>query len=183
MKKNKLLVLLSLFVLTSCNTQNNIKEYDYSADKDRILVKDFTLNNARTCASGIKAYRYNTTCFGIDIFYYLDKSTFIGDHSLNITGYIIIAREFDPMDRMNEYKPLYKACDEIINNKEYNWSKEKGKDRLVPIFVTYKTVYTLSEAYNFNYINDDNLSNIKDLYNNHLDECKVNIRFFSYNTF
>lgn len=50
------------------------------------------------------------------------------------------------------------------------------------IFIN-NNIYTLTEAYNLNYINDDNLSNIKDLYNNHLDECKVNIRFFSYNTF
>lgn len=183
MKKNKLLSLLSLFVLTSCNTQSNIKEYDYNSyDEDRILIKDFTLNNARDCARGIRAYRYNTTCFGIDIFYYLEKTITEISFQSYVKGYFIIAREFDPMDRMNEYKPLYKSYYEIINNKEYDWSKEKGKDRLVPIFVTYETVYTLTEAYNLNYINDDNLSNIKDLYNNHLDECKVNIRFFSYNS-
>ena len=95
-----------------------------------------------------------------------------------------MAREFDPLDRMHEYLDLAQNENEKINGIIYSWNKKDIDDRpLIPIFVTYETVYTLTEAYNLNYINDDNLSNIKDLYNNHLDECKVNIRFFSYNTF
>ena len=52
----------------------------------------------------------------------------------------------------------------------------------MPILVTFRNVYTLSEAYNLNYINDETLSNVADLYFNHLEECKVNIRFMSYNS-
>lgn len=186
MKKIKILLsVLSLFLFTSCNTQNNIKEYDYNTyDKDRILVKDFTLNDARECARGIKKYCYNVNCFAIDIFYYLDKTTTEVSFQSYVKGYIIMAREFDPLDKMHEYIDLTQSRKEEINNKIYSWNKKDFNDYdLIPIFVTYKTVYTLGEAYNLNYIDDNNLTNISDLYYNHLDECKVNIRFFSYNTF
>ena len=185
MKKIKLLVLLCLLSLTSCNTQSNIKEYDNNTyDEDKVLLKDFTLNNARDCVRGIRAYRYNSNRFAIDIFYYLEKTiTEVSFHSY-VEGYVVMAREFDPLDRMHEYLDLAQNENEKINGVIYSWNKKDIDDRpLIPIFVTYETVYTLTEAYNLNYINDDNLSNINNLYNNHLDECKVKIRFFSYNTF
>lgn len=184
MKKiNKILPILSLFLLSSCNTQSETKEYDYNNyDEDRILVKDFTLNNARICARSIRRYRNNTSCFGIDIFYYLGKYSTEKEFYISTTGYIIIAREFDPLFNMLEYASLAIPY-EVINGKEYSWTKESTKcNTLVPAFVNKDTVYSLKEAYNLNYITEDNLLNISDLYFNHLEECKVNIRFISYNS-
>ncbi len=183
MKKiNKLLIMLPIFCLVSCNNQNNIKEYDLSTDENRVLVKDFTLYDAVDCARYIRKCRYSTSCFFIDIFHYFEKSVYTIDNYNAGTGYIITARELDPLDRMGEYLTLGVPYEEI-NGKEYYWNKKNDQSySLIPILVTFQNIYTLSEAYNLNYINDKTLSNVTDLYFNHLEDCKVNIRFKSYNS-
>lgn len=183
MKKNRILFsVLCLFTLTSCNTQSEIKEYDLSTDENRVLIKDFTLYDAANCARYIKKYRYSTNCFIIDIFHYFGKTSFSLDNFYTEKGFIITASELNPSDRMGESQD-FGFPNEKINGKNYNWNIENDYSRpLIPVFVTYESVYTLSEAYNLNYINDETLSNVSDLYFNHLDECKVNIRFASYNS-
>ena len=115
--------MLPIFCLISCSNQNNIKEYDLSTDENRVLVKDFTLYDAAECARYISKYRYSTSCFFIDIFHYFEKPVYTVDGFNTSTGYIITARELDPLDRMGEYLTLGVPY-ETIKGKEYYWNKK-----------------------------------------------------------
>ena len=178
MKKiNKILPLISCLFLTSCNNSNDSSMYNYKEEENRTIVKDFSLDDARNC---VRAYRYENyktynKSFGIDIYYYLGKN------SANM-GNIVLMGDFNPYNKMHEtYHPL---TDETIGDYKFNWSKLR--DDLVcahnPVYVTFDSVYTLPDAYELGYINDSDLTNVKDIFDNHLDEYKVFIRFMSYNS-
>lgn len=178
MKKiNKILSLISCLFLTSCNNSNDIESYNYKEEENRIIVKDFTLDDARNC---VRTYRYVnnykfSSYYGIDIYYYLGKGT-------TELGNIILMGDYDPYNPLHEtYKPL---TNEKIGDYDFEWTKVSKNLRCAhnPVFIGSDFVCTLSEAYKLNYINDNELKNIKDIFDNKLDEYKVFMRFESYNS-
>ena len=156
-------MLIKYFSLVSCNSENN-----------QVLVEDLTLSTARQYA---KLYLNNV--WKTDDMYGKYLSILAYYEKFN-DKYYVLTFEYGSINPINGTF-LEESNREKIETTEFIWFHHFDV-AIGRIFIN-NNIYTLTEAYNLNYINDDNLSNIKDLYNNHLDECKVNIRFFSYNTF
>lgn len=172
---NKIFTILSIVLLTSCTKSNIIKNYDYSAEDNRTIVKDFSLNDARNCVRTIRNYYFSSfnESFGIDIYYYLGKDS-------NENGNIILPGLFEPFDKMHE--SYYSLSNEKVGNYEFNWYSILGDNLITasnPILIYSNQIYSLSDAYQKGYLEDENLANIQDILLNHLNEYKVFMRFSS----
>ena len=177
-KKINLLLISSLFVLTSCNNSNNAT---YKVDENKILVKDFTLKDAKDCADIYYKFQYENEDSRknskLDIYYYLGT---YGDSK------IVLMQDtyFDNVGNQNEGSTKVDQYDlineEKIEDFSFKWHFYKLCVRNPRVY--YKNnIYSITDAYNNKILCYDDISTLNDIWNNKRSEYEVFYRFLGEN--
>ncbi len=177
-RKINLLLLSSLFVLASCNNSNN---ESYKVDENKILVKDFTLKDAKECVDTYYKCEYESEDFRnnsvLDIYYYLgsysdSKIVLMQDKGIsNVGNQYNITIKVDQYDLINEEK---------IENFIFSWHFDKFCVRNPRVY--YKdNIYSITDAYNNKILSYDDISTLNDIWNNKRSEYEVFYRFVGEN--
>lgn len=187
MKKRFILSLIvGAFCLSSCNNQASNKENDtpYVYDENRILVKDFTVKDARKCIEIFKKncqypYKNIDTC-NFDFYFYLGTYNDYKFVQMNWWEYpnptTGLGRGETSFGNDNDL-----ILEEYIDGFCFDWTKEKLSMYKKPRLFVEDKCYTLTEAYSLKYVNHDDLEKIYDIWNNKRDEYKIMARFIGDN--
>lgn len=181
--KNKSFILgliIGAFCLTSCSQTNNEEDNTpYVYDENRVLVKDFTVKDARKCIDTFKK-TYSETFGNIngsnfDLYYYLGTYNSYKLVKMNWWEYSDPNCGFPHEITIGNEQDL--KLDETIEDLYFEWTKEKAGILMKPRLFVDEKCYTLTEAYFLNYVNYEDLLKIYDIWNNKRDEYKIMARF------
>lgn len=173
MKKRKicLFIISSLFLLTSCNDSNN----EYKFDEDIILVKDFTIKDAKRCTKAYLKEKYNKESLGgliIDFLYYL------GRYQNNSQIVMFRICSYDDGYKDSATYPLDSVDGiEIVDDITFNWFFENKILSLHPKFVINSDIYSVKDAYMNNLLTHDDLLTLNDIWMNKRSEYQLFYRF------
>lgn len=185
--KNKRLFLglvIGTFCLVSCNQSNNEDDTPYVYDENRVLVKDFTVKDAKKCIEVFKKNcQYpseNIDGCNFDFYFYLGTYNGYKFVQMNWWEYpkptIGLGRGETSFGNDNDL-----ILEEYIDEFCFDWTKEKLSMYKKPRLFVEDNCYTLTEAYSLNYLNHDDLEKIYDIWNNKRDEYKIMARFIGDN--
>ena len=185
--KNKGFILgliIGAFCLVSCNNQsNNEDDAPYVYDENRVLVKDFTVKDARKCIDVFKKNcQYpleNIDGCNFDFYFYL--GTYNGYKFVQMNWWEYPNPEVGYGRELSFGNDNDLIFEENIDELNFDWTKEKLSMYKKPRLFVDEKCYTLTEAYSLNYINHDDLIKIHDIWNNKRDEYKVMVRFIGEN--
>ena len=166
-KKISLITLCLPFLFSCSNYSNN---NSYIEDDNKILVKDFTYKDLKFCFENYMSMLTGSSSRTIDFYYYLGKG-------LTNNSFILLLDDYETGDRMLEGHGDGDLI-EKIGNYEFNWSLKESQVlyQRAPVYISKGISVKLSKAYDCNYIDDSILNNIKNIWDNYLNEYSLYIR-------
>ncbi len=175
--KINLLLLSSLFILTSCNNSNNA---EYKVDENKVLVKDLTLKDAKECVDIYYKSQYENEDKRknsvLDIYYYLGTYNDSKVILMQDTFYYEIGNMENATTQV-DYSDIF---DEEIEDFTFKWHFDKFCVRNPRVY--YKdNMYTIKDAYDNEILSYDDISTINDIWNNKRSEYEVFYRFVGEN--
>ncbi len=184
MKNRKINVLLlsSLFILTSCNNSNNESNNDtYKVDENKVLVKDFTLKDAKECVDIYYKFEYEQEDFRknskLDIYYYLGSYGNSKIVLMQDTGISDIGNDHNETIKVDQYDLIN---EEKIEDFTFRWHFDKFCVRNPRVYYQ-DNMYSITDAYNNKILSYNDLSILNDIWNNKRSEYKVFYRFLGEN--
>ncbi len=170
-RKINLLLLSSLFILTSCN---NAIEEEYKQDENKVLVKDFTLKDAKECVDTYYKLQYETDVrkySKLDIYYYL--GSYSDSKIVFIQDILIDSVTNDGTIKVDWYDTI---GEEKIENFIFKWHFDRFCVRNPRVYYN-DNMYSITDAYNNKILSYEDLVTLNDIWNKRRSEYRVFYRF------